>query len=109
MNCSIAEPMFGGDKKYITLELDNELVNKIKLTHVKQSKEVKHLIDPLNGNLLKVKIPFRYNRVMCKYQGKTIQELVKGDKVQVKLTYCGWWESDGYGGPCWKMDSCSSA
>ena len=38
----------------------------------------------------KVKIPFRYNRVMCKVIGlKTIQELVEGDLVDIDLEYCG--------------------
>ena len=79
MNCSIAEPMFGDSRKYFTLELDSDTVKMIKINHVKKAIQVKTLVDPLTGNLLKVKIPFRYNRVMCKVTGqKTIQEMVKG-------------------------------
>jgi len=109
ITCLVAEPMFGDDKKYITLELDAQTVQTVKFAHVKMSREVLKLIDPLQGNVLKVKVPFRYNRVMCKYSGKTIQELVKGDNVKVDLTYCGWWVSGDFGGPSWKMESCSSA
>ena len=109
IQCSVSEPMFGDDKKYIILELDTATVTKVKFTHVKMSREASKLVDPLQGHTLKVKIPFRYNRVMCKYTGKTIQELIKGDQVEVELTYCGWWVSGDYGGPSWKMASCSSS
>ena len=98
--------MFGDDRKYIVFELDSESVKMVKMTHVKKSIPIKKLVDPLNGNLLKVKVPFRYNRVMCKVSGqKTIQEMVKGDFVSVSLKYCGWWESGEYGGPSWKLES----
>jgi len=37
-----------------------------------------------NSEIIKLKIPFRYNRVMCKVDGmKTIQELKKGELVDV--------------------------
>lgn len=110
MNCSIAEPMFGDARKYFILELDSDSVKMVKMNHVKKALFVKQLIDPLDGNSLKVKIPFRYNRVMCKVTGgKTIQEMVKGDKVKVELKYCGWWESGDFGGPSWKLISCCSS
>ena len=42
------------------------------------------------GQVRRVKIPFRYNRVMCEVRGdKTIQELVKGDRVQVTMEFTG--------------------
>lgn len=42
------------------------------------------------GQLRRTKVPFRYNRVMCKVSGdKTIQELVKGDRVQVSMEFTG--------------------
>ena len=110
MNCSIAEPMFGDSRKYFILELDSDTVKMVKINHVKKTIPVKKLVDPLNGNSLKVKIPFRYNRVMCKVTGnKTIQEMVKGDQVQAEIKYCGWWESGDFGGPSWKLVSISSA
>jgi hypothetical protein len=109
IKCLIAEPMFGDERKYIILELDSQSVQTIKFMHVKRSLNVKQLVDPLDGNLLRVKIPFRYNRVMCRYTGKTIQELVKGDPVEVDIKYCGWWVSGDFGGPSWKMESCSSS
>ena len=39
----------------------------------------------------RVKVPFRYNRVMCTVHGlKTIQEYQKGDKVHVLISERGW-------------------
>jgi hypothetical protein len=95
------------DKKYMSLDLDKNTYEQIVHIQSQSQKNVKHLINPLEGNTLRVKAPFRYNRVMCNVSsGKTIQELVKGDNVQVTLKYCGWWESGGYGGPSWKLTSC---
>ncbi len=53
-----------------------------------------------DGKLRRTKIPFRYNRVMCKVTGdKTIQELVKGDQVQVSFEFVG---------GVWKIESLRS-
>jgi hypothetical protein len=41
--------------------------------------------------VLRVKIPFRYGRVMCRVDGlKTVQELQKGDQVEVELEKKVW-------------------
>ena len=38
------------------------------------------------GKVLRVKVPFRYGRVMCKVTGlKTVQEFQKGDQVEVTI------------------------
>ena len=48
------------------------------------------LLQMANGVIRRVKVPFRYNRVMCEVRGdKTIQELVRGDTVQVSLEFVG--------------------
>ena len=110
MNCLIAEPMHGETKRYLSLELDSDSIKMVKMNHSKKVLAVNKLIDPLDGTSLKVKIPFRYNRVMCKVTGdKTIQEMVKGDQVLVALKYCGWWESGEFGGPSWKLVSISAS
>jgi hypothetical protein len=93
-------------KKYITIHLDDESRKRVIRIHGTAIKHVKKLVDPLDGSYLKVKVPFRYNRIMCTMTGnKTIHELVKGDIVTVAIEYCGWWERDGYGGPSWKLTS----
>lgn len=44
-----------------------------------------------NSQILKLKIPFRYGRVMCRVEGlKTIQELHRGDKVEVDIQKKVW-------------------
>ena len=40
---------------------------------------------------LRVKVPWRYGRVMCRVEGlKTVQELQKGDEVEVTLERKTW-------------------
>ena len=105
--CYISESMnLEGDKRHVSLDIGVDNSQTVQKLHAKNFKSVRHLIDPLSGTILRVKVPFRYNRVMCKMSGdKTIQELVKGDRVSVVLKYCGWWESDDFGGPSWKLVS----
>jgi hypothetical protein len=94
-----------GDKRYLSLDigLQGPIVRQI---HDFAKKPVERLVDPLHGNILRVKVPFRYRRVMCCVSGdKTIQELVKGDVVNAELKFCGWWSSGEYGGPSWKVDA----
>lgn len=108
--CKVHRPMNEeGDKRYIHLDIGSESPV-VKQIHALSSKPVKNLVDPLKDDVLRVKVPFRYRRVMCKVTGgKTLQELVSGDQVSVELKYCGWWESDGYGGPSWKLVSVGQA
>ena len=72
MNCSIAEPMFGDSRKYFTLELDSDTVKMVKINHVKKAIQVKKLVDPLNGNSLKVKIPHFLNLIFQFWNLKNI-------------------------------------
>jgi len=104
LTCTIQEPMtLDGDRRYLSLDIGIESMFIQKL-HLKSIKPVVQLVDPLCGNILRVKVPFRYNRVMCKVTGdRTIQELVKGDTVKVHLKYCGWWSAGEHGGPAWKL------
>lgn len=45
----------------------------------------------IENRVTRVKIPFRYGRVMCTVQGlKTVQELVAGDKVDLILDKKMW-------------------
>jgi hypothetical protein len=57
---------------------------------------------------IRLKIPFRYNRVMCTVTGdKTVQEMIPGDKVLVKMKNCGRWEIGEYSGTCYKCEEIS--
>jgi hypothetical protein len=44
-----------------------------------------------NSQILKLKIPFRYGRVMCRVEGlKTIQEFKKGEFVDIVIQKKKW-------------------
>jgi len=41
--------------------------------------------------VLRVKVPWRYGRVMCRVEGlKTVQELQKGDQIEITLEKKTW-------------------
>jgi uncharacterized protein YunC (DUF1805 family) len=52
----------------------------------------KYLELNLEGSVIqRVKVPWRYGRVMCRIEGlKTIQELQKGDEVEITLEKKTW-------------------
>lgn len=108
--CRVASPVeILNNKWYLYIEIDDDTLTRVMQLHTRDAKPVKHLVDPLQGNRLKVKVPFRYNRVMCRVTGnKTIHELCTFDVCNVTLNYCGWWVSDCYGGPAWKLVSLDS-
>jgi hypothetical protein len=40
----------------------------------------------IDGRLTRVKVPFRYGRVMCRIEGlKTVHELQKGDEIEIEI------------------------
>ena len=45
----------------------------------------------VQSQVLRVKVPYRYGRVMCRVEGlKTVQELQKGDQVEITLERKTW-------------------
>jgi len=41
--------------------------------------------------ILRVKVPFRYGRVMCRVEGmKTVQELQKDDEIEIEIERKTW-------------------
>jgi hypothetical protein len=46
----------------------------------------KYLEVLIEGRVTRVKVPFRYGRVMCRIEGlRTIQELQKGDEIEIEI------------------------
>jgi len=106
--CRIATPMYEkNQKKYLEFELMEPTLKRIRTIHEQTSDYIHNkFINPLQGNILKVKVPYRYNRVTCKVGGiKTIQEMQKGDNVNVHIEFCGVWEVGDYCGLSWKLTS----
>lgn len=51
----------------------------------------KYLELEIENKIVRVKVPFRYGRVMCRVDGlRTVQELQKGDLVEVELERKTW-------------------
>ena len=90
----VYEPFYDhNDKKYIRFVIPQKVSEIIERMHASRM----HLLvnqnadNPLDGKILTVKVPFRYRRVMCKFQGKPIQSLTKDDEVDVELDFKGIW------------------
>jgi hypothetical protein len=95
------------DKKYIDIELDEKTLETVQKIHEGSKKFLKSekVLLPLEGSSLKIKIPFRYNRIMCKVFGsKTMYELKKGDLVEFIAEYTGVWSAGDYCGVAWKLN-----
>lgn len=100
--CKVYEPMFEhNDKRYIRLLLDSETTHAIKDLH---SKRGYASTSPLVGNTLTVKVPYRYNRVMCSVRGlKALQSVVKDDVLETDVQYMGVWTKGNFSGHSWKL------
>ena len=61
--------------------------------------------NPLDGRILKIKIPFRYRRVMCNVEGRPIQSLIKGDVIDVNVDFKGVWNIENHSGFSWVLSS----
>jgi len=68
MKAIVVTPYYDWDgRKYMELNLENQ------------------------DSLVRVKVPFRYGRVMCRVEGlKTVQELQKGDEIEITLEKKTW-------------------
>jgi hypothetical protein len=45
----------------------------------------------IEGRVTRIKVPFRYGRVMCRVFGtKTVQELQKGDEIEIEIERKPW-------------------
>lgn len=109
VKCKVAEKMYTkNNKKYIDLELPLNVSKQISELHKKFNEHMtkSNISNPLEGNTLKVKIPFLKNRVTCKIEGdKTIQEYKKGENFTGTINFCGIWSIGDYCGPSWKLVS----
>ena len=106
--CRVFSPMYDkNNKKYLELELVDPIKKRIETIHNYTNDYItKKFMNPLIGNVIKVKVPFKYNRVTCKVGGiKPIQEMQKGDSVNVHIEFCGVWEVGDYCGLSWKLTS----
>ena len=51
----------------------------------------KYLEVLIEGRVTRLKVPYRYGRVMCRVEGlKTVQELQKGDQIEIEIERKPW-------------------
>ena len=51
----------------------------------------KYLEVLIDGRVTRIKVPFRYGRVMCVCEGlKTVQEFQKGDQIEIEIERKSW-------------------
>ena len=102
--CSVHTPMYDhNDKKYIQVMLSNETALKVRSTQSNISLKNPNIINPLDGNILTIKVPFRYRRVTCSFDGVPVQTLKRNDTVQIVTEFMGGWNVGDYSGFSWKL------
>lgn len=103
--CEVVLPMYvKNNKRYIDISVPCEYIDTIRQIH-NEIRYSNRFQDPLEGSVLKVKVPYRNNRVFCKIVGLTpIQELSRGDPIRVDLKFCGSWKMGDYQGVSWKLN-----
>lgn len=104
LSCQVYSPMYEfNDKKYIRFLIQDSIARIIKNKQDSQVPTTEKVDDPLDGNILTVKVPFRYRRVMCKFEGKPVQSLKINDDVIIDIEFTGLWNKGEYSGYTWKL------
>jgi hypothetical protein len=103
--CEVHTPMLDcNNKKYILILISDYTKRSVEFLQARQPLEGEHRENPLSGNVLTVKVPFRYRRVMCTFEGVPVQSLQKGDAIEVDVQFMGVWKYDKYCGYSWKLN-----
>ena len=92
------------DKQYIRVKLDETATLAVARTHEKKRHYLRssNIENPLTGNILTLKIPYRYRRVMCQVTGGTpVQALKPGDAMEIDAEFTPWNAGD-HSGFSWK-------
>lgn len=100
----VYEPMYEfNNKHYIRFIIPEKCSEIIQRIHASKA----HLLtdNPLDGMILKVKVPFRYRRVMCEVRGRPLQSLIRGDDIEVEVESRGFWNVGDYSGFSWVLIS----
>ena len=102
--CSVHTPMYEhNDKQYLRLTIPEKVALIAQSSQSKVALKNTNIDNPLDGNVLTVKVPFRYRRVMCSYEGAPVQSLKRADKVRIVADFMGGWNIGNYSGYSWKL------
>lgn len=103
-SCKVHTPMFDyNNKKYIRFLISDDVKQRVEYMHNKTPLGGEKNENPLEGHVLTVKVPFRYRRVMCTFEGVPVQSLKKDDVVDVDVSFMGVWNYREYSGYSWKL------
>jgi hypothetical protein len=108
----VYEPMYDfNSKKYIRFIIPTKVSEIIERMHTNKTRFLtnSNVDNPLEGDVLTVKVPFRYRRVMCEVKGRPVQSLMKGDEVEVTVDFKGVWNVGNYSGFSWVLSQMSSS
>ena len=102
----VYEPMYEyNDKRYIRIVVNDRTRDYIHGLQESKSRFImnrQNIDDPLQGNVLTIKVPYRYRRVMCTVEGDTpVQSLAKGDSVKIVANFSGAWNVANHSGYAW--------
>lgn len=101
---SIFTPMYEhNNKRYIRVLLNDYDMKRVWFSHHRHELTTRHVDDPLEGHVLTIKVPYRYNRVMCRFEGVPVQSLKIGDEVEIDASFMGKWTYEDYSGYTWKL------
>lgn len=104
LNAVLVEQIFERNKKkYMKFKVDGEKIRQLHDAR-KHFLNKPNVDDPLDGDILTVKVPFRYNRIMCNTGDKFIYDFQQDAPVIVEMTFCGTWEQGQSCGYAWKLD-----
>lgn len=107
ITCHIEHPLYvHNNKTYIDVSLDQQDMSKIRAIHDDSIYKLRAKIvqDPLQGNILKVKVPTRNGKTLCAVTGlKPLCAMSKGDQVDIKISFCGAWNYGDFCGWAWKL------
>ena len=105
-NASVYTPMYEcNNKQYIRFLVSDSIKQRVDYFHARKILTTAHVDNPLEGNVLTVKVPFRYRRVTCSYEGAPIQSLKKSDKVEMTTDFMGAWNVGNHSGYTWKLSN----
>ena len=101
---NVYEPMYEyNDKRYIRIVVNDrtrDYINGLQESKSRFIMNKQNVDDPLQGNVLTIKVPYRYRRVMCTVEGDTpVQSLAKGDLVKIIANFSGAWNCLLYTSP----------
>lgn len=94
-------------KAYINVKLDEKTVQRIMEVHDNCMHRLRGRIiqNPLQGDVLKIKIPMRKDAILCAVTGdKPLRVISKGEHIDLVFTYCGAWNYKDFCGYAWKLN-----